>query len=372
MPVGLSHINHAPRSNPLVQNTMTLLSLPPEILSIICQYVVLADLGPERRLHPCTNCRYLSKGARRREHACPPLLLCCRHLHGISSHVLYKNVTIVAGLDYHSQPYYFRSYPTPERDKDIFSVLTARTSVLPRIRNLELLVSRTIHYHPRSHVGFEDMVFRSNWEDLPTVVASFLSKLPNLDALSYTVGVGALPNEALCIWPHAATTTGQIHRFILDEQVFENTSTWPVPLSYYSSLLVSPTPLHGLEAAVTRLRLWLTAARIMDLKQISLVMSGKCAFGSVVPEHMADPWRQFWRIHHPFAQIILQMPQLAVLDVYVPEGASPNNRSEEPPLDKAMAERLTRALEIIFPHVRTVRLWRARSENVTSGDFTVF
>jgi hypothetical protein len=332
----------------------------------------LADLGPERRLHPCTNCRYLAKGARRREHACPSLLLCCRYLHGISSEVFYKHVTIVVGVDYHSQPYYFRSYPTPDRDKDVLSVLAARTSILPRIRNLELMISRTIQYRPRSGSTYGDIVFRSNWDDLPTVLSSFISKLPNLDALSYTFGLGALPNEALCIWPHAETTQ-QIHRSIPDEEFFEGASTWPVPLSRYCSLL---PPLQMPEVAVTRLRLWLTGARMMELRQLSMVLGGKSAFGLVVREELADPMRQFWSVHHPFAKMILQMPQLRVLDVYVPEApylvTDPYDQGNDPPVDKAMAARLTRSLEVIFPHVSTVRLWRARSENVTSGNYTEF
>src|ERR1700712_3145256 len=116
---------------------MGLLSLPPEILSIICQSVILAGFGPERRLHPCSNSRYLRKGFQRREHPCPPLLRCCRDLYHIGSEVFYQNVTIVLGIDYHSQPYYFRCYPTPEEDKSTFSVLTSRTSVLPFIKHLE-------------------------------------------------------------------------------------------------------------------------------------------------------------------------------------------------------------------------------------------
>ncbi|EXJ53941.1 hypothetical protein A1O7_09278 [Cladophialophora yegresii CBS 114405] len=363
---------------------MTLLSLPPEILSIICDYTIFDRLGPERRLHPCTNCRYLNRGARRKEHGCPPLLLCCRHLHNISSQVFYQHVTIVVGLDYHSQPYYFRCYPTPDRDKDIFSVLLGRTSILPHIRNLELLIARSISYNPGTQTTCRDIAFRSNWEDLPTVISSFTARLPSLHSLSYTVGVGALPNEALCIWPHA-TKTEQIHRFIPDETVFEDTSTWPIPLSYYVSLSTllqaSDAGLGGREVNVTRLRLWLTRLRVPALKQFVRGLSSGDAPeqggtpASQAPDDEALAWRALLR-NHTFSKVILQLPRLRVLDVYVPEGpsmgANMDGPWEDPPVDGAMAWTLTRALETIFPHVKTIRLWRAGCENVTSGKYAVF
>ncbi|ETI19394.1 hypothetical protein G647_09227 [Cladophialophora carrionii CBS 160.54] len=367
---------------------MTLLSLPPEILSIICEYTIFDQFGPERRLHPCTNCRYLNRGARRREHACPPLLLCCRHLHNISSQVFYQHVTVVVGLDYHSQPYYFRCYPTPDHDKDVFSVLLARTSILPHIRNLELLIARSISYNPGTQSTCRDIAFRSNWEDLPTVISSFTAHLPSLHTLSYTVGVGALPNEALCIWPHA-TKTEQIHRFIPDETVFEDTSTWPVPLSCYFSLSTLLQASHavglgGREVNVTRLRLWLTRLRIPGLKQFVRGLSSGDAPGQggshpspdlQSSDDQAHAWRALLR-HHTFSKVILQLPRLRVLDVYVPErpstGADMDGPWEDASIDSAMARTLTRALETAFPHVRTIRLWRAGCENVMSGEYAVF
>ncbi len=351
---------------------MDLLSLPPEILSVICQYVILADLGPERRLHPCTNCRYLRKGVRRRELSCPPLLLCCRDLTHIGSEVFYQNVTIVLGLDHHSQPFYFRCYPTPDTDKDTFSVVTNRTLVLPHIRNLELMISRSISYNPETRDFQQDIFFRSQSENPMATVSALTIRLPKLKSLSWTVGIGTVPNESIEIWPHVANVEG-VHPVIDDESVFRNRSAWPVPLSYYHRL--SAVLAHRpCTVDVTSFRLWLTRTHLQRLHDY--VHGKKTLEGALSDQGDAIGSPSDYLPTHTFLKAIIQLPALNHLDIFIPQDDSTYSpyilNLGRKTIDDSTIGKLKDTLREVFWHVDHVQFWRARSENVTTGDYEPF
>ncbi|KAJ9614073.1 hypothetical protein H2200_002209 [Cladophialophora chaetospira] len=351
---------------------MGLLSLPPEILSVICQHAILADLGPEKRLHPCTNCRYLRKGFRRRELPCPPLLLCCRDLFHLGSEVFYQNVTIVHGLDHHSQPFYFRCYPTPETDKDTFSVITHRKLVLPYIRNLELMISRSTSYNPRTLLFRQDIFFRSFCEDPALRIRKLTSSIPSLKTLSWSVGLGAVANESIEIWPHVAKVEG-VTPADDDEIVFHLRSTWPTSLTHYHTLSSVLKDQPGVLQA-TSFRLWLTHGHLQRL--IDYV------HGSGTPEesfqvHEDGTESRIVKLPgHPFLKAIVALPALTSLDIFIPQdesSASPwATRRGTQSIDDDTVDKLKESLRTVFWHVDQVRFWRAHSENVTSGDFAPF
>ena len=322
---------------------MSLLSLPPEILVTIFKSVLLAHLGPERRLHPCSSSRYQSKGHQRREHSCPPLLLCCRDLHHIGKETFYQNVTIVLGLDFHSQPYYFRRYPTPEKDKHILSVLAGRTSVLPYIKNLELMISRTTWWEaPQTNSwqgqGKFEFHFWPNEGDPVLSISTITEKLPKLKTMSCTVGMGEVEGLSLSARP----------------EISDNFPPFPL------STILKHQPC---DIKTTRLRIWFTHTQLEILMQ--------CAYNATPQSPVLDcDWDAVTIADlssHYSLKPIIGMSSLKHLDIFLPY--VPNGQLFEEAYTGEVFDNLKRLLLIIFSHVEEVRLWHAESQNVTSGDY---
>jgi hypothetical protein len=323
---------------------MDLCSLPPEILALICKFSILEYLGPERRLHPCTNSRYQRKTFRRREIPCHPLLLCCKDFHRIASEVLYQTSTVVVGIDYHSQPLYFRCYPTPDVEKDVLSVLVARTTVLPYIRNVELMISCSMGY---------DLTFNFDQDKSVQSFKTVLeTHLPRVTTLSLSVGAGFASDYSP---QDSAVNSTYVEKCQL-EKVVKN----------------SP---FGLE--FTKLRIWLSWAHFMTM--INTVAGSADATAEDMALREAN-----LPIRFSFLSTLKQLQHLKCLDVFIPlPSPAPGQLFSFPVTrlhlftsstwEKIAAERLTKALlPAEFAHVGQVTMWRALSDNISSGNYVAF
>ena len=343
---------------------MSLLCLPTEILNPICELAILSTLQPERRLHPCFNSRYLRRGSQRVERPCPPLMLCCKSLHRSCSEVFYQNVTIVVGLDYHSQPYYFRRYPTPDSDKDTVSALTSRKSVLPYIKNLELMVSQTMYQWPEFFRCEEELYFRSNWKYPSSVISKLGSKLPNFKSLAWTVAIGQVVNTRLSALPENVYDIARAE----DEQVYlHRAHNAPIAPSYYHSM--ESVLQHRLgRVRINKIRLWLVRDSFRIL--LDVVEGDTGVFGLYDPgAQMMSP--EEWFPTHPLLKPIAQIPRLERLEIFAPQDCTCHDPGQNDHewvnwCDKESIKDLKLTLSEAFSEVKDVRFWRSSSENVTS------
>ena len=383
---------------------MNILSLPPEILRLITLHNLFPSpsFSSPHRLHPCNNCRHLRKGFQRRDRGCPALFLTNHLLHRIASETFYHNVIIVVGLDYHSQPFYFRCYPTPACDKDTVTVLSGRKSVLPFVRNLEVLIARTLPYDPvtldrRGH----DVVFRSNWEDPAQGLRYLTQNLPGLKSLRATAGLGTVANDSTSIWPHMARVE-RLDPRLDDEILAHETGMSLASLKYHHRLgdvLGHPVPCAGGGLLhISHVRLWITGSSLAQLLKVirtsprpisppqpdpdadTDVLASSTSDDPDEPDEEDEMNTNLAKLStHPFLSATLDLPHLSHLDIFLyvspPHVTSVATHLASLPFGEEYDELIIKLRELLkkgFAHVDEVKIWRALSENVTSEEFEGF
>ena len=142
---------------------------------------------------------------------------------------------------------------------------------------------------------------------------------------------------------------------------------------------------HPSSLEITRLRLWLTNPITQFI--VGYIMTSWTEAKAEVEDelHGADtemtPDASFIRSLRtpvelkPFAEL----QQLKQLDIFIPQDPSNPSRfirlgwgSPDCPIDTAAVEMIKTYLKSVFAHIDNVRIWRAHSENITSGKYVAF
>ncbi|KIX03688.1 uncharacterized protein Z518_07241 [Rhinocladiella mackenziei CBS 650.93] len=349
---------------------MDLLSLPPEIVDLICSFTLLSSLKPEQRLHLSSR-HCLSCGVARRPFRCPSLLLSCSTLRHIGSAVLYRNATIVIAFDHLCKPRY------------TLSELENRTATLQYIQKLELLI-RKCAILPATTQPLDELESACKPVSAPmTIFSTLASAIPNVKSLGWTVGITTVGITARQLWPSE------------DEDALGPTSFWTLPSDCHSLVsLLTGEP--AWTQKMIAFRLWLSRRLTNEFRQIVRRSSRQSSRSSSKKEQAAIDEGILLQLHsHPSLRPILQLPNLEQLDVFffispgnmALDGAQNTGTGTGPGDLLPPGESLLSALEYMklrrqqemqalvpllrrtFSHVKTLRFWRALNENAISNEY---
>jgi hypothetical protein len=145
-------------------------------------------------------------------------------------------------------------------------------------------------------------------------------------------------------------------------------ASWPVSLAHYYTLSQILDSLDD-KIQVSNFRLWLTRETLFrlahTLKLLELDPSYTESAFDVPQERLSDILENV-----TIFKALACLRSLQRLEIYIPQysARSPNSHFTS----EARINWLKDKLANIFGHVRTVRFWRALSENATSGEYVAF